>query len=499
MIESVARSATLPADLGLLAWIRRNAHVGIAGAIYACALLVASAHEFVQDSWLSIAGGRDVALHGLPWHERLTILNQGAHWVDQQWLGKVFLYAATVAGGLRLLLVVHVAFVLAGFVGAMAVARRCGASDRAVFWVAAATIPTAPWAWQLRAQSLSYALFVAVLALLATDSERPSRRVWLVLPLLALWANVHGSVTLGVALTLFAGVVQIARRRMRGLALCVGGASCLFVSPSGFALAHYYRSLLFNPLMGHFVDEWRPSAFPTAVPFFALAVAVAWLLGRQWNALGAFERLALLVTAAAGFTAIRGIVWFLLAAVVLVPKALDGEFSGARRASRLVMGIAALGAATAVVVGAVAVSELPQKLAAQFPEAAAATVAHENAADPSMTVFASERYADWLLWKDPALSGRLVYDVRFELFDRRLFDELLAFHEHNGRDWQRILHHARLVVLDRKTDDRPARALESESGARVLYEDRNITIILRAARVSAVSVDERQHAAPRVL
>ena len=56
VIESVAPSATVQADLGLLAWIRPNAHACIAGAIYACALLVASAHEFVQDSWLSIVG-----------------------------------------------------------------------------------------------------------------------------------------------------------------------------------------------------------------------------------------------------------------------------------------------------------------------------------------------------------------------------------------------------------------------------------------------------------
>ena len=48
---------------------------------------------------------------------------------------------------------------------------------------------------------------------LVTDSARPSRRVWFVFPLLALWANVHGSVTLGVALTVLAGFVQILRRR----------------------------------------------------------------------------------------------------------------------------------------------------------------------------------------------------------------------------------------------------------------------------------------------
>jgi len=483
VIESVARSAGVPAELGVVAWLRRNALVCIAGALYACAVFVGSTQEFEQDSWLSLSGGRDIARHGLPWHDRLTALTHGAHWVDQQWLGKLFLYGVTAIGGISFLFFVHVLFVLAGFAGAMVLARRRGASDRSVFWVAAATIPTAPWAWQLRAQSLSYVLFVSVLALLAADSVQPSRRVWLVFPVLALWANIHGSVTLGVALTVVAGVVQIARRQPRGLVLSASGALCLFASPYGFHLVHYYRSLLFNPLLEHFVGEWQPSSSPGALPFFALVVAVTWLVGRHWKTLASFERLALVVTAAAGFTAFRGIIWFLLAMIVLVPKLLDAELRRERPASRLVIGVAALCVLAAVVIGANSVARLPGRVSAAFPNTVAATVANETAADPGLKVFASERYADWLLWKDPALAGRLEYDIRFELFDRKLFDQLLAFHEQAGVDWQRMLHGARLVVLYRKTDHRAAAALRRQVGARVLYENRDLVVVLRRPSV----------------
>jgi hypothetical protein len=479
VIESVARSAGVPAELGLLAWLRRNALLCIAGALYGCAVFVGGVQEIEQDSWLSLSGGRDIARHGLPWHDHLTTLTHGARWVDQQWLGKLFLYGTTVVGGLSLLFLVHVVFVLAGFVGAMAFARRRGASDRSVFWVAAATIPTAPWAWQLRAQSLSYVLFVVVLGLLAADSARPSRRVWFVLPLLALWANIHGSVTLGVALTVVAGLVQLQRGRLRGLLLSTGGALCLFASPYGFHLVHYYRTLLFNPLLEHFVGEWQPSSSPGALPFFALVVAVAWLAGRQWKTLTVFERLALVVTAAAGFTAFRGIVWFLLTMIVLLPSLLDAEVRRERPASRLVIALAAVCCLATLVIGANAVARVPGKVAAAFPNSVATTVANETKVNPHMTVFASERYADWLLWKDPALAGRLVYDIRFELFDRKLFDQLLAFHEQTGADWLRMLHGARLVVLYRKTDHRAAAALRREPGARVLYENHDLVVILR--------------------
>jgi hypothetical protein len=482
VIESVAGSTSLSAELGFTAWLRRNALVWVAGALYACAVFVGGAQEVEQDSWLSLSGGRDIARHGLPWHDRLTTLTNGAHWVDQQWLGKLFLYGLTVVGGLSLLFLVHVAFVLAGFVGAMAIARRRGAGDRAVFWVAAATIPTAPWAWQLRAQSLAYVLFVAVLGLLASDSARPSRRVWLVFPLLALWANVHGSVTLGVALTVLAGVVQVARRRLRGFSLATGGALCLFASPYGFDLVHYYRSLLFNPLLEHFVGEWQPSASPGALPFFALALAVTWLVGRHWRALGWFERLALALTAAAGFTAFRGIVWFLLAMIVLVPKLLDAEFPHTRPAPRLLVATAVLCGLGALFTGGTAVAKLSRKVAAGYPNSVAAIVEEEAVAQPNLRVFASERYADWLLWKDPALAGRLVYDIRFELFNRSLFDQLLAFHDQTGPHWRQMLHGARLLVLYRKTDGRAAQTLRHEAGARVLAANHDLVVILRPKR-----------------
>ena len=110
MIESIARSAGFPAELRVLGWARRNALVCITGALYACAVFVGSAQEFEQDSWLSLSGGRDIAARGLPWHDRLTALTHGARWVDQQWLGKLFLYGTTVVGGVSLLFVVHVAF-----------------------------------------------------------------------------------------------------------------------------------------------------------------------------------------------------------------------------------------------------------------------------------------------------------------------------------------------------------------------------------------------------
>src|SRR5438094_631784 len=79
--------------------------------------------------------------------------------------------------------------------------RRLGGSARSVTWLALLTLVVIAWSsWTVRVQSLVFVLFAALLWVLAADSRRPSRRVFLALPLLVLWANLHGTAFLGAAL-----------------------------------------------------------------------------------------------------------------------------------------------------------------------------------------------------------------------------------------------------------------------------------------------------------
>src|SRR5207253_2440451 len=81
------------------------------------------------------------------------------------------------------------------------IARRRGASVRSIGWLTPPTLFLLIWgSWNARAQSLALGLFVAVVWLLIADSRAQSRRVFLVLPLLVLWANVHGSAVTGTLL-----------------------------------------------------------------------------------------------------------------------------------------------------------------------------------------------------------------------------------------------------------------------------------------------------------
>src|SRR5207244_4534731 len=84
--------------------------------------------ELVQDSWLALVSGREVAKHGLPQHDSLTLWTLGARWIDQQWLGQLFYYGLARLGGIRTVLFVHALVLVSTMAFGLRAARGLGAS-----------------------------------------------------------------------------------------------------------------------------------------------------------------------------------------------------------------------------------------------------------------------------------------------------------------------------------------------------------------------------------
>ena len=161
----------------------------------------------VGDTWLTLMAGREVVENGLPHTEHLTVLGEGRTWTDQQWLAQVVFYAAHGLAGMRAVILLGIAFVLLALGLAFATARTGGASSRSTFVIGFLAILAGPWGWTLRAQTAALPLFAGV-ALAARRRRRAAasgNRTLLVLPLLVLWANLHGSVVLGAGLAMLLG------------------------------------------------------------------------------------------------------------------------------------------------------------------------------------------------------------------------------------------------------------------------------------------------------
>jgi hypothetical protein len=396
----------------------------------------------VQDTWLSFVDGRLIAQHGLPHADTLTLWSLGRPWIDQQWGAHLALYELVRHGGLGLVVVLGITCVAASVGVAAVAARKLGASPGSTAIGLLLPLLGAPWLMQVRAQSFALTLFVLVYALLAFDAQRPGRRVLLVLPVLVVWANLHGSVVSAAGLTALYGLTLLRRTeaRRRGLLLIVGAPLCVVASPYGFDLVAYYRLLLIGSPLGDFVQEWRtPTVEPKTAVFFLSAFAITALWARHPRAITSFERWAIVLLLVVALSAERNLIWFELAAAVSLPRLLDGVWKargtptdGVRRVN-LVLGSVATVAAFAVLV--VQFARPAAWLERDQPPAAAAAVA--AAAGPDGIVLADGAHADWLLWHQPSLAGRVAYDVRFELFDRRELMQIGQVLQPSPRVWRR--------------------------------------------------------------
>jgi len=444
-----------------------------------------------SDTWLALVAGRLVSDDWLPHHDTLTVWAHGKTWVDQQWLGQLFFYWLHVLGGMRLLLLVHVALLVAGLGLALVYARRSGGSSRSVALVGLLGLVVALPNSAARTQTFAYLLFVGLFWLLASDGRVPSRRVLLALPLLVFWANVHGSAILGVALVVLwaaAAVIRCGRRidrgawtsRARAGTLAVAAPLCLFVSPYGLALGSYYSDVLSSSAFRDLVSEWQATTFPRQAPFFVLALGAFWLSARKPRALSLFEHLALLCTLLAGLDAIRNIVWFALVAVMVVPRALDGTWPvvEAPVRERVNLVISSVAAAAVVIAFAVAASHPAASYARGYPDEGANAVAAYVKGHPEARVFANEAFADWLLWKVPALSGRIAFDARFELLNSRQLHAIADFRRMESPRLDAAADYG-VVVLDSRLEKRAISTLAAEPGVRSLYRDRAVAVLVR--------------------
>ena len=103
---------------------------------------------------------------------------------------------------------------VAGALALLARDARAGGADNlgsaaALLLVGVGALPSLAIA---RAQLFSLLLFPALALLLRAQARRPSRGIWLAVPLLALWSNLHGAALLGLGLLAAYLVFERARR-----------------------------------------------------------------------------------------------------------------------------------------------------------------------------------------------------------------------------------------------------------------------------------------------
>jgi hypothetical protein len=98
---------------------------------------------------------------------------------------------------------------------------------------------------------------------------------------------------------------------------------------------------------------------------------------------------------------------------------------------------------------------------------------------PGLRIFATESYADWLLFDDPQLAGRVAYDARLEILTRSELSRIVAFRTEHGIDWDRVTRGYGLLVLDPVSDAGAIKLLRRSKGTTVLFRNHSIVVLRR--------------------
>ncbi len=196
-------------------------------------------------------------------------------------------------------------------------ARRLGTGDGpTAATLALMSVGALPALGSVKLQLFSVALFPLLLILLRREHDRPSRAVWWVLPLLALWGNLHGAVLLGVGVT--GAYLAFSRLRMRPLETVVVGLVCLlalFANPALGRTLTYYAGLLGNEAARRGTELW---ARPNPSSLFDLLLIVAGIVlvaAALWARPPLWEVVAILGLVVGTATSARHGVWLLMLCV----------------------------------------------------------------------------------------------------------------------------------------------------------------------------------------
>jgi hypothetical protein len=457
------------------------------------AAALAHARSLTVDGFLNLYSGRWVARHGLPHHDHLTTAGNGRLWFDQQWLANLLIFRSWQVGGYAGVVLLSALAVTVAFALLFLLLRSRGASPAvSALWtigaLAASLSSVTP-----RAQVLAFPLFAALLWwLLLFDRPLPWWSRWLIVPLVVLWGNLHGSVLICVAVAAARCIWEALRaardRRWRDAlvlslltAAIVGGT---LINPYGTGIWRYYASVATNGVIASHISEWQPLDV-TDVNQLPLLLLIAAAVVVSFRAIAHRHRpplgwsLLALVSTALVFQSGRQEMW-----VALVLPVFAGEVSRAMpkipssTPAWARYPLLACSAALAVLAAVTALWRPAAGYESQLPHAAVAAAAEQLRAMPRATLLGDESVT-LLLWQQPSAIGRVGYDIRYEIYSEPQLKSYLSFLDARAPGWPRLASRYDVLLVASAVHPALARAVATSSRWKVVFSRPSGLVALR--------------------
>jgi hypothetical protein len=228
-----------------------------------------------SDTYWQIAVGQWILDHAaLPRVDMYSFTRAGEPWISSSWLAQVLYAASYSLAGWTGPVVLAASAIAATFALLAHILGRRIPATYAILITLAALLLARPHFFA-RPHVLALPLMVAWASALMSASERREAPSFWLLPLIALWANLHGGFVFGLVLVAAFAIdaawnAEPSQRRplaLRWIAFGLGALAACCVTPYGWGSILAARKILDLGELLHLIYEWMPADFSRLGPF----------------------------------------------------------------------------------------------------------------------------------------------------------------------------------------------------------------------------------------
>ena len=460
------------------------------------------------DYWWHIVTARwIVANHVLPSHDLYTYTVPTHPWTDHEWLTELVMYALSKVGGMLAVSLGLGAVTWAGFWLILARIQR-----RRPHWLATAVaLGLAAVAgvavWGPRPQMVTFAGVCLELYLLDRFFDDDKRSLWVLPPVVLLWANLHGGFVIVFLFLAIAILVEAVRwlvtrqheaqhHTVQLLGAFVASAVAGLINPHGIGLYTYAARTQFSPIQQAFIREWQSPDFHQLEfrGFEAMLVLLVVGLALRRFKVRPFDLLVALAGILLALQSVRHIAMFVAAATPLFAwswgPAVDAiEERWPKLRARLNLDAPRTALAATVIAGVIAVGSLgtlgyllkgqTASTRANYPEGAADFLAaHPNIGTRMFSDYAWGGYFIYRFY--PQQNRRVFLFGEADLMGDQVMNEYVdVFQLHS--DWLDILNQNKVDYVVFEPDTALTSALATQPDWHLVYSDSVAVIYVRRA------------------
>jgi hypothetical protein len=445
------------------------------------------------------AGDYILATHHVPTQDLFSFSRAGQPWADWEWLSQAAFAFLHTWWGLKGVVLFSGVLLAAVFTLLMRQTLWQGANSIVALVLVFMAIASMPVQLLARPHIFTMLFLMVAMFLIAADRRRRSSTVWLLVPLTALWANLHGGFAILfpiLGLLVLGSAVEAClyskdrasrwsdARRYTVLGLAAGLASV--VNPYGVRLHFHILEILNAKWIVSLVTEFASPSFRSeemvvfmALLFLGLAIAVPLVQKRKMT-----EALWIVLFAYCALISVRHVPLFALVAVPIVAEEIsswwNGWTRGKSRASvpRVLNDLSAqigayFGQVTLWVplfVMAVAVGGWVHWPKDIYPHGCPAKmIAHHAEQIESARILAPDQWGDYLIYHYyPRV--RVFIDGRSDFYGERIVTDYLKL-SRGQHEWKQLLDQYRFDMVLCPVDWALASLLKYQPDWRVIEDD----------------------------